>query len=111
MTGEPRVDRVARAAAGGRSACTVLFCCLALLIFLAGRGIAAGASEGASEQTGVGLALRTETPRVDNCPLGPGDLLEVRVFIEADGMVNYPLVGNLRVGGASISQFAQSETA
>jgi polysaccharide biosynthesis/export protein len=82
----------------------VLFFCLALLCQIATAGLAA-----------------EEAPVVDQYPLGPGDLLEVRVMgdesvsrafsgqflVEADGTVNYPVVGNLPIEGATLSQVAQ----
>lgn len=62
-----------------------------------------------------------ETPGADRYPLGPGDLLEVRVMgdesvsrafsgqfiVEADGNVKYPVVGNLPVGGATVGEVEQ----
>lgn len=83
--------------------CTVLFA-LALLCYSATAGFSAEEAAGA-----------------DRYSLGPGDLLEVRVtgeesvarafsgqfLVEADGTVNFPVVGNLPVEGATLSQVAQ----
>jgi polysaccharide biosynthesis/export protein len=102
-----RSSKVIRMASEAEGVCTwyiVLFFCLALLCQFATGGLAA-----------------EEAPVVDQYPLGPGDLLEVRVMgdetvsrafsgqflVEADGTVNYPVVGNLSIEGATLSQVAQ----
>jgi polysaccharide biosynthesis/export protein len=99
-----KVIRMASEAEGVRSGYMALFFCLALLCHFATAGLAA-----------------EEAPGADRYPLGPGDLLEVRVMgdesvsrafsgqflVEADGTVNYPVVGNLPIEGATLSQVAQ----
>lgn len=99
-----KVIRMASEAEGVCTGYRVLFFCLALLCFSATAGLAA-----------------EETPAADRYPLGPGDLLEVRVtgeesvarafsgqfLIEADGTINYPVIGNVPVEGSSIKQVAQ----
>jgi polysaccharide biosynthesis/export protein len=104
MTRSLKVIRMANEAEGVCTGYIVLFFCLALLCFSATAGFAA---EGA--------------PTVDQYPLGPGDLLEVRVtgeesvarafsgqfLVEADGTINYPVIGNVLVEGSSIKQVAQ----
>jgi polysaccharide biosynthesis/export protein len=121
VTGEPRVIRNAGEAAGVRFRYIVLCCCLALLLYPAAPGFAAEAFNGDSDQSDVGLIEDSEAPGVNSYPLGPGDLLEVRVmgdeslsrafsgqfFVEADGTMNYPVVGSLRVAGSSIGDVAQ----
>lgn len=99
-----KVIRMASEAEGLCTRCIVLFFCLALLC----------------QFTTAGLAAE-EAPVADQYPLGPGDLLEVRVMgdesvsrafsgqflVEANGTVNYPVVGNLPIEGATLSQVAQ----
>ena len=102
-----RSSKVIRMASETEGVCTryiVLLFCLALLRQIATAGLAA-----------------EEAPGADKYPLGPGDLLEVRVMgdetvsrafsgqflVEADGTVNYPVVGTLPIEGATLSQVAQ----
>jgi polysaccharide biosynthesis/export protein len=103
MTRSSKVIRMASEAEGVRTRYIVLFFCLALLCQIATAGLAA-----------------EEAPVADQYPIGPGDLLEVRVMgdesvarafsgqflVEADGTVHYPVVGNLPVKGATLSQVA-----
>jgi polysaccharide biosynthesis/export protein len=98
-----KVVRMASEAEGVSPGYLVLFFCLALLCQVETAGLAA-----------------EEAPVADRYPLGPGDLLEVRVMgdesvsrafsgqflVEADGTVNYPVVGNLPIEGATLSQVA-----
>jgi polysaccharide biosynthesis/export protein len=104
MARQLKVIRMASEAEGVCPGYIVLFFCLALLCYSATAGLAA-----------------EEPPGADRYPLGPGDLLEVRVtgdesvarafsgqfLVEADGTVNYPVIGNLPVEGATLSQVAQ----
>lgn len=102
-----RCSKVIRMASEAEGVCTgyiVLFLCLALLCQFATVALSA-----------------EEAPVAGQYPLGPGDLLEVRVMgdetvsrafsgqfiVEADGTVNYPVVGNLSIEGATLSQVAQ----
>ena len=102
-----RSSTVIRTAGEAGGVCTwyiVLFFCLALLCQFAAAGLAA-----------------EEAPVADQYPLGPGDLIEVRVMgeesvsrtfsgqflVEADVTVNYPVVGKLSIEGATLGQVAQ----
>lgn len=103
MACQLKVIRKASEAKGAICRTIVLFFCLALLCY--------SATTGSAE----------EAPGVDRYPLGPGDLLEVRVMgdesvarafsgqflVEPDGTVNYPVVGNLSVKDSSVEQIAQ----
>lgn len=95
--------------------------CLALLCCPPGSAALAEPVGGAGEQDGAGRAGLDATPVTNSYPLGPGDLLEVRVLgeesvsrafsgqflIDADGTVNYPIVGPLQVEGTTIGQVAK----
>jgi polysaccharide export outer membrane protein len=99
----------------------VILSCVALLYCTAHTAALAEQPGSAGEQDHAGRAALDETSVANSYPLGPGDMLEVRVLgeesvsrafsgqflIEADGTVNYPIVGTLQVGGTTIGQVAQ----
>lgn len=104
MAGNLKGIRMQSEAEGVCSGYLVLFFCLALLCYSAAAGVAA-----------------EDAPAAYRYPLGPGDLVEVRVtgdeivarafsgqfLVEADGTVNYPVVGNVVVEGSSVNEVAQ----
>lgn len=101
---QSKVIRIAGEAEGVCSRYLVLFFCLALLCYFPTAGVAA-----------------QETPSPDRYLLGPGDLIEVRLtgeesvarafsgqfLVEADGTINYPVVGNLPAEGKSVKHIAK----
>ena len=85
--------------------------CSAVLLLLCGWAAAAGRE---AEDPGMAAALRNAAETRGNYRISPDDLLDVTVYqdremnrkarVDADGGISLPLIGAIKVGGATIGE-------